>query len=349
MPYGLRGADNATLEIFGGKVRVKDAGLDAGKLAAAATQTISADGFTLQHNNAAVLDLTHTGVFATHVSDGTTAIADGVRVGQVLLIRLVLASIAGNVQIQNGANTSLQGDWTSRIDYAPGSWLKVVWDGSNWCEVGRHKGTLRTIAGENASAEGTYTTASGESAHAEGQSCTASGDNAHARNNSCTASGDRSSAEGADAVADQVNEHAHGAGKFSSTGDAQYRRFVLKETITHSDSGWKVIGINDSGVGPVLPTDSIWVYRAEIAGMTQDGAKVFAYSANGAMKKIGASAPVGVASNLTVLHEDDADFAFMVQPSMGSNSLSFLVKDATSGGDTVHWVVTVHITQVTYT
>ena len=85
MPYGLRGADEATLEIFGGRMRVKDGGLDASKLAVAATQTISADGFTLQHNNAAVLDLTQTGVFATHVSDATTAIADGVRVGQVLL------------------------------------------------------------------------------------------------------------------------------------------------------------------------------------------------------------------------------------------------------------------------
>ena len=346
MPYGLRGADEATLEIFGGKVRVKDGGLDAGKLAAAATQTINADGFTLQHNNAAVLDLTHTGIFATHVSDATTAIADGVRVGQVLLIRLVWASIAGNVQIQNGANTSLQGYWLSRIDYAPGSWLKVVWDGSNWCEVGRHKGTSRTIAGENASAEGTYTTASGESAHAEGQSCTASGDNSHARNNSCTASGDRSSAEGEYAVADQVNEHAHGGGKFSSAGDAQYRRFVLRETTVHSDANWKTIGLNDSGVGPVIPANTLWSYHADVVGCDAGGAKVFHYSIAGAVKNFGGI--VGVHSTTTVHHEDDADFDCMGQVSVGSTALAILVKDATSGGDTVHWVGTVHITQVTF-
>ena len=346
MPYGLRGADEATLEIFGGKMRVKDGGLDAGKLAAAATQAISADGFTLQHNNRRVLDVTSSGALSTHTSDATTAIADGVKVGQLLLIRLVQAGIANNIQILNNANTSLNGDWITKPDGFGTPYLLVCWNGSDWVEVARHPGTQLTISGQNASAEGTYTTASDQSAHAEGEGCTASGDNSHARNNSCTASGDRSSAEGEYAVADQVNEHAHGAGKFTSAGDAQYRRFVLRETTVHSDANWKPIGINDSGVGPVCPTNGVWAYRVDLVGATAGGAKVFHYSIVGAVKNFGGIA--GVHSTTTVHHEDDADFDCMGNIAMGSNALAILIKDASSGGDTVHWVGTVGVRQVIF-
>ena len=56
MPYRTA-VDNSTIEMSGGKAQVKDQSLTEAKMAAAATQWVDADGFILQHNNKAVLQI----------------------------------------------------------------------------------------------------------------------------------------------------------------------------------------------------------------------------------------------------------------------------------------------------
>lgn len=77
MPYGAPAVDNTTIELAGGKMAVKDAGIDAGKLAAAESLLINATDFTIAHNEKPVVLLTLDGVFQNYISSTSLAIADG--------------------------------------------------------------------------------------------------------------------------------------------------------------------------------------------------------------------------------------------------------------------------------
>ena len=52
---------------------------------------------------------------------------------------------------------------------------------------------------------------------------------------------------------------------------------------------------------------------------------------------------------ITVVYEDDADFDCQAVANDATDTLAIEVKDTTSGGDTVRWVATIHVTQITYT
>jgi len=196
--------------------------ITAAEIAAAATQTISASNFTIQHNNQPVVLITLTGTFQTRTSDATTAIADGVKDGQILTLVLKDIGNGNSIIIKDNANTALRGDWYRAVVE---TWLKLSWDqtASQWIETGANDGT-GTASGINSHAEGTGTIASGESSHAEGNATTASGirshaegnltvasqTSAHAEGDTTTASGIRSHAEGTSTTANNENAHAEG-------------------------------------------------------------------------------------------------------------------------------------------
>ena len=500
MPYGLRGADNATLEIFAGKMRVKDGGLDASKLANAATQTLATSGFTIEHNNKAVVLISLIGVVSTRTSSTTMAIADGIREGQELCLYLEYTDIICTIVIKDNANTYLRGDW--KRDYA-GAWLTLVWRNNTWREVDRDygnddcnapatqayaegssctasgysahaEGAATTAAGSYAHAEGFNTQASGEAAHAEGKNNLAQGDNshaegyetdaigarahaegdhtyasgayshaegyysqavgpashtegysavgsggynhaegyntdatiegahaegretlasgasshaegyqtqasgiyshaegkncqatgershaegnysiasakaAHAEGGGCEAAGENSHASGGSSYANQLNQYAHGGGQWVVDGDAQFSRFVLREEVFHGDSNWYTIGMNDTGIGPVLPTDGAWIFEAQVIGVSQDCAKLLSYLVNGSIRRIGNATSL-LASSVTTVHETDAGFECQVAADDVNEALSIQVRDATVSSDTIRWVATVKLTQVVYT
>ena len=177
--------------------------IDATNIAAAATQTVS-DGFAATHNNKSVLLLSCDS--ADRTSSGTTPIQAGVKAGQLLTI--IVTDEANGVIIQSAGNTVLNGNWSVADGYGTGAWLKVVWDGSVWREIGRGNGEINA-SGKVARAEGTGTAATGTGSHAEGIGSAAYGLAAHAEGNSSIASDTGSHAEGS-GTASGVYSHAEG-------------------------------------------------------------------------------------------------------------------------------------------
>ena len=136
MPYTPLIADQMTLETVGRRLRVKDASLDAGKIAAAAVQFINTSGFTIQHNNKPVVLISLSGFGMVYTSDETVAVADGSVDGQRLLLTLVDVDAFCLITIKNNANTKLHGDWARQF---AGASLNLVWDAnsSQWIETTR--------------------------------------------------------------------------------------------------------------------------------------------------------------------------------------------------------------------
>ena len=252
MPYTPLNADQATLEVVGRTLRVKDASLDAGKVAPAATQYIDSSGFTIQHNNKPVVLIVLGGGF---LQTYTAAIADGLVDGQELTLVLVDEHFADSIKILDGTNTLLRGDW---VRGAPETWLRLVWRSSysKWIEIGRDRGQgtetglgafavgAGTASGDYAHAEGKNTYASGDYAHVEGESTTASGNYSHAEGFLTTASGlgshaqgllttaigDKSHAMGFLAVASLQGQFAQAAAQRATAGDAQFTRYTMRGT-----------------------------------------------------------------------------------------------------------------------
>ena len=321
-------------------------------IATAATYE-AGEGFILQHNNKAVLLVSQTG--PPRISDGTTAIADGVTVGQ--LLRIIVIYRDTDMTLSDNANTKLRGDW--HVD-AIESWLDVVWDGSDWLETGRGGGAF-TASGLSAYAEGTSiasgvashaegsgTTASEVGAHSEGITTTASGSYSHAEGQNCVASGLNSHAAGNYALANQKDEYACGGGRFTSSGDTQYRRFVCRRALTPAATA-AVIGIDTSAIGPVIGADTAWTFRAEVIGISVDGGAIQSATIEGCLKRAGATVSAPSAATVTVLHADDADIVFTAVADDTNKSLNISVTDATNGAVAYRFVATIHITQITFT
>lgn len=317
--------------------------INATNIAAAATQTVSA-GFVATHNNKAVLFLT--GAASNCTSDGSTPIQAGIKVGQVLLILYASNPSSKYIIIQDTGNCNLEGRWYTASS-GTGDWLKLMWTGSSWYEVGRGN-NKNTVSGQDARGFGSGLTVSGATAFAAGLYNTANGLRSAAFGNSNYASGNASFSMGEDAKADQTYQFAHGGNLFTSDGDSQFSRFILRESITHSDANWHTIGIDDSGIGPIIPADSHWTFEVQVSGATQDIGKCFGYLVNGSIKRIGSTTTLN-AMNVTVIHEDDSDFDCQAVADDTNDALFIQVKDATSGGDAVRWVATVKLTQVIYT
>ena len=338
--------------------KIADNSVTEAKMAAVATQTVTGNDVAnpaLIHNNKRSLLITLSGGPGAVHTQGTAvqAIESGGYVGQRLTIFVItpggttcFLEIVDNVAT---AKTNLRGNWKSvgsegsTVGY---TYLDIEWDGTVWQEVERYDGFGWTASGLAAHAEG-QATASGDYSHAEGAGI-ASGGQAHAEGDASVASGNASHAEGTQAVADQFVQHAHSGGQFTSGGDAQGSGFVCRRAVTHSDANWYTIGINNTAIGPVIPAEGLWTFRAEVAGGTQDLAKSFSYLVVGTLKRIGNTTTL-LASVITTLYEDDADFDCQVVADDTNEALSIQVQDTTSGSDAVRWVATIHLAQLIYT
>ncbi len=296
MPYGLRRADEATLEVFGGKLRVKDQGLDSRKIAECKTYTNPSTGFTIEHENKAVVHIIFTSILDI-TTDATTAIADGSVVGQKLKIMLTASAAFAQLTIKNNANTKLLGDWVRALGSGTAipAWIELVWDGTDWQQNNTNDGTPTAITGQNAHAEGTNTTSSGAACHAEGGSSIASNNQAHAEGNTTTASGSDAHSEGMDteasghhshaggalsiasgwgaraigleSVASLYTQFAHAGGKRSANGDAQFTRYVMKVTTTNASATELKSG---GAYRFTLDDDKVYACRINIVAMKSD-------------------------------------------------------------------------------
>lgn len=236
MPYTPLTADQATLEAVGRKLRVKDTGLDARKTAECKTYTNPPGGFTIEHDNRAVVHVKITTDFWAVSTSATTAIADGSVVGQKL--RIIYTASGGmtltQLRIKNNANTKLLGEWVRTVvgDSVIPAWLDLIWDGQNWQQNNTNDGQPAQISGTDAHAEGNLTIASGAMSHAEGISSVAAGNYGHAEGQSTEANGESSHAMGAYSVASLKGQFAQAALYRAASGDSQFTRFIMRGTTT---------------------------------------------------------------------------------------------------------------------
>ena len=185
------------------------------KLAAAATQTISANDFAITHNDKDALFLT---VGAGPYVQTTAGAVAGARDGQTLLI--VRTSGNGYLTVKSGGNMTLFGNWYT---YHVGAWLRLCWDANAavWREVARaFTGSYSgTMAGIQAFTHGGINIGSGSYCHAEGDGTQATGSQSHS--------------DGKYSVAGKSGEQAHACGRFAASGDCQNTKFQIRVATTN--------------------------------------------------------------------------------------------------------------------
>ncbi len=324
--------------------------IDARNIREAATQTVG-NGFTLEHNNRRVLLVSSDD---PRTSDGTTAIVDGIRIGQ--LLRIIHVVIEAQVTVQDNANTKLQGDW-SAINAE--NWLDVVWDGSDWIETDRSFGIVN-MSGLEAHAEGGTTTASGRASHAEGSITTASGDYSHAEGSRTEASGNYSHAEGIWSTASSSYSHAMGnrskaslesqfaqaGGRRVADGDAQFTRFIMRKTTTTDAATQEVTSPSRF----TLDDDKVYACRINITAIRLDVFEAGWWNRMVLVTRDAGGADVTIVAQHTI--EDMGSNGGNPPPGWGisfdeddaNDSLKIMVQ--TGANVTVHWVVNIEAVEV---
>ncbi len=310
--------------------------IDARNIREAATQMVG-NGFTLEHNNRRVLLVSSDD---PRISDGATAIADGVRIGQQL--RIIHVVIEGEVTVQDNANTKLRGDWSA---ITVETWLDIVWDGIDWIEAGRSFGAV-TMSGLEAHAEGEAAIASGRASHAEGSVTTASGNYSHAEGNRAEASGNESHAMGSYSKASLISQFAQAGGRRVAVGDAQFTRFIMRKTTTTNAAAQEVT----SPARFTLDDDKVYACRISIVATKDDltevawfnrmvlvsrgeGANDVTVIAEHTVEDMGTNGGDPPAGWLPGYTEDDANDSLKIVVQTGANI-------------TVHWVVCIEAVEV---
>jgi len=350
--------------------------IDARNIRPAATQTVSV-GFIATHNNKAVLLLTCD--VADRIS-GAPHIQAGAKVGQLLTI--IVTDDANRITLLDGGGTGTQlnGSWAIADGYGIGAWLKVVWDGTRWREVGRGNGELNAggicayaegsstvatgnfghaegydtnVTGDTGShAEGHGTTASGDSgSHAEGHATEASGNSgAHAEGRQTVASGFASHAEGYYSVANLYAEHAQAGGRFAATGDAQFIKVVGRKLITMSNAWQDILLLDGADDLLVIPANTLFAFAGLVAGAESGlAAKKYARNINhGAIWRDGANNTTLLASSMLLIHKDDASYDCKCVADDPNNALQIQITDTDNDGVDVRWVATIWGTMVSF-
>ncbi|MBS3734478.1 MAG: hypothetical protein KGY99_06075 [Phycisphaerae bacterium] len=323
------------------------AGLAAGavtadKLAAAATQTITADDQTIQHNNRSVVLLTlQSG--SDYVLDADPAIADGAVDGQELTLLLTTPN-GQEITVADGVNTSLAGDWYTNRG---GGWLHLRWDGDTWCEVGRGHRT-NTCSGKNAVALGTYqATNSGAfsgslAGHTPTNSAPYTGSvGGYACTNSAAYAG---SVGGVGGTCRHQAEALAAAYRREAPGDAQVTNYLLRGDFTcdaneHTGPSWHEL---DEPQEWTLEANTVVGFTVTIVGELSDGSKAAMYKRMILLKRDGANntTQIGATQTIGTDIESDANWDVRITPNSNAGHESLKVEvhcaDADSGS-TAYW------------
>jgi len=339
--------------------------VDAKNIATAATQTISGSDFTLEHQNRSVLLVTIAGMYSTYASDASTAIADGVKIGQLLTIVLVNRGTYNGITIKDNANTKLQGDWNRT---SVETWLKLVWDGNDWIQIAANDGIGNDASGAVAHAEGLSTTASGDYAHAEGFGTAASTNFAHAEGENTSAAGTASHAEGSDTTASGFYSHAgglasvaalwcesaQGSGRFVHFGDAQFSRVVMWKNTTNATL--TELLLNDYSARLTILDEYTYACKVMVVGRQQSsqGNDHFMGTYHVMIERTGGT--VALVGAVDIIYENNAGgvgagggLPVVITADNTNKSLCIKVEGlAVPANHNIRWVATVEMVRVNY-
>lgn len=159
-----------------------------------------------------------------------------------------------------------------------------------------------------------------------------------------TASGNYSVAHGRGAVASHYAAHAHAAGPFSATGDAQGMFLTLRRQTTNSTPA--ELFLDGSSLRMAIPTDTTWGFDIMVTARRTDanGESAF-YRFEGCIdNNAGTTALVGSVVSATPI-EDTAGWACAVTADDTNDALIITVTG--ENAKTINWVARAHIVQVT--
>lgn len=146
--------------------------------------------------------------------------------------------------------------------------------------------------------------------------------------------------------ADKYGQICSAAGYFAAAGDAQGTiQAVQREVETHNDASWRMFG---AGTTLTIAVDTVWAFSALITGTTQGCTKSFGFKIEGVVENDGGTTTL-LNSTVTTLYDgDDVSFDARASASDAADALIFEVQDADGTGDTVRWVVTVEMAEVSF-
>jgi len=195
--------------------------------------------------------------------------------------------------------------------------------------------------GENSHAEGYFTHAEGENSHAEGYFTHAEGQGSHAEGRSSHAEGDYSHAKGKGSKTTHKTEQALSSGSFSSPGDSQQFNLVLQ--ILTTSLVWKALKI-DTFSDLIMPTNSIWNIKTEIAATESGTSLCGVFSLSGAFKFNGTD--ITEVGSATKDEKQDSGFNGDVRFNISGTTLEIQVHK--SHYTTCRWTAHVSITQTIF-
>jgi hypothetical protein len=193
------------------------------------------------------------------------------------------------------------------------------------------------IGGESSSSSGNYSVCYGQSTVASGShSACVGGLNS-------TASGTYATAIGHRTISDRVAMHAHSAGQFSATGDAQRARFVLRNKTTTNAA--VELFLDGSATRLTIPSGKVLGLTINITGIKSDGTAVAHYLRQYCLKNV-AGTTTEVYAPVTIGTDNAAGTTIALSASDASDSLIVSVTGITS--EIWRWVASVDAVEIAY-
>lgn len=141
-----------------------------------------------------------------------------------------------------------------------------------------------------------------------------------------------------------VNNYAQVVSAGGTTDGQGTIQMVANRTVTHSGTGAYELYLDNTVERINIAAGSVWTFETLIVGSDATLAKRQSYIINGAISNVGGTTTI-LASNKTVVYEDDANFDANVNTASGY--LIVEVSDSGSSGTTMKWTATIRTAEIT--
>jgi hypothetical protein len=217
-------------------------------------------------------------------------------------------------------------------------------------------GASSFLCGSNNLASGASSFCGGEGSFASGYSAFSFGAFTGASGTYAVAFGRASAvsansfALGFNARSDRNGQFSHANGSFANNGDAQFARFVLRNTTTNATPTTLFLGSEWNGAATVrfaIPSGKVFLFEAKIVGVKSDGTAAATYYRKGCIENVGGTtALVGTIETIGTDYEDNAATDIAITADNTNDALDISVTGIAS--ETWRWVAVVEGVEVAY-
>lgn len=254
----------------------------------------------------------------------------------------------GRNAVASGANSHAQ----NRDTLASGAFSHAEGRSTIASGVASHAEGQGSVAlGNWSNASGYMTLAAGVAATAQGWMTIADGINSNARGEGTQTKARNAEASGRFAVANLQSEHASADSMFAAVGDSQRRLIHVRDLRAHTAAGFFPLNVWGEPVGIDVPPYAVQNLRAQIVGVTLEGAQRWAYNVTACVSKPGPNNAdlVVDAASVTALYESDNEYTADVYANTTTGSVEVRVGRTADGAPyTIRWFAVIEIAQVAF-